>query len=98
VRLVRGNNFLHLQGRHDKADFVGELLASTPGEGVVVVCGDAPNDLELLCSGDLAVIVPSATGAHPVLRKALPDAVIAPTPHGRGWAGALRKLLEGAGS
>lgn len=98
VLLVRGNNFLHLQGRHDKADVVGELLASAPGDGVVVICGDAPNDLELLCSGDLAVIVPSASGAHPVLREALPDAVVAPAPHGRGWAGALRKLLDGAGS
>lgn len=97
VRLVRGNVFLHLQGRHDKADLLSELLASALGEGVVVICGDAPNDLELLRSGDLAVIVPSVTGAHPVLRQALPDAVIAPAPHGRGWAGALRQLLEGAG-
>jgi mannosyl-3-phosphoglycerate phosphatase len=96
--LVRGDRFLHFQGRHDKADLVGELLGTSPGEGVVVILGDAPNDLELLRSGDLAVIVPSATGAHPVLRKALPDAVIAPAPHGRGWAGALRQLLEGEGS
>ena len=98
LRLVRGNRFLHLQGRHTKADLVGELLVSAPGEGVVVICGDAPNDLELLRSGDLAVIVPSATGAHPVLREALPDAVIAPAPHGRGWAGALQQLLEESGS
>jgi len=98
LRVVRGNRFLHLQGRHTKADLVGELLVSAPGEGVVVICGDAPNDLELLRSGDLAVIVPSADGAHPVLREALPDAVIAPAPHGRGWAGALQQLLEESAS
>lgn len=98
TRLVRGNRFLHLQGRHDKADLVGELLVSAAGEGVVVICGDAPNDLELMRSGGLAVIVPSTTGAHPGLRESLPGAVIAPAPHGRGWAGALQQLLEESGS
>jgi mannosyl-3-phosphoglycerate phosphatase len=94
IRLVRGNRFLHLQGCHDKADLVSEVLLSARGEGIVVILGDAPNDLELLRSGGVAVIVPSATGAHEALREALPDAVVAPAPHGRGWAGALQQLLE----
>jgi mannosyl-3-phosphoglycerate phosphatase len=95
--LVRGDRFLHLQGRHSKADVVPDLLAAAPGDGVVVVCGDAPNDLELLRAGDLAVIIPSTRGAHRELSAALPDAVIAPAPHGRGWAMVVTRLLEAQG-
>lgn len=97
VMLVRGNRFLHLQGRHAKADVVPALLAAVPGEGAVVACGDAPNDVELLGTGDVAVIVPSARGAHPVLRAALPGAHVAPAPHGRGWALAVLALLDEGG-
>lgn len=95
--LVRGNRFLHLHGRHVKADVVPALLAAVPGPGAVVACGDAPNDLELLSSGDVAVIVPSAQGPHPVLRAALPGARVAPAPHGRGWALAVLALLDEGG-
>lgn len=97
VVLVRGNRFLHLQGRHAKADVVPALLAAVPGAGAVVACGDAPNDLELLGTGDVAVIVPSARGAHPVLRAALPGARVASAPHGRGWALAVLALLDEGG-
>lgn len=94
VLLVRGNRFLHLQGRHAKADLVPELLAAIPGAGLVVGCGDSPNDLELLQGVDRAVIVPSETGPHPVLRAALPDSFVAPAPHGRGWARAVLALCD----
>jgi mannosyl-3-phosphoglycerate phosphatase len=93
VRLVRGNRFLHLQGQHGKADVVARLLEETDGEGLVVGFGDAPNDLDLLRAADVAVIVPSEAGAHQALREALPDALIAPAPHGRGWARTVRQLL-----
>lgn len=94
VRLVRGNRFLHLQGHHCKADLVPALLAAAAGEGVVVACGDAPNDRELLRAGQLAIVVPSRQGPHPALLAALPDARVAPAPHGRGWAAAVAHLLD----
>ncbi|HQN96532.1 MAG TPA: HAD-IIB family hydrolase [Thermoanaerobaculales bacterium] len=96
MQLVRGNRFLHLQGRHAKADVVAQLLATAPGGGVVVAFGDAPNDLELLRCGDVAVIVPSASGAHRDLEQALAGAVVAPAPHGRGWAAVVRRLVAAA--
>jgi len=94
VRLERGNRFLHLQGQHCKADLVPDLLAAAAGEGVVVACGDAPNDRELLRAGQLAIVVPSRQGPHPALLAALPDARVAPAPHGRGWAAALAAVLD----
>lgn len=96
VRLIRGNRFLHLQGLHDKADVVPRLraLAGSP-PGAVVACGDAPNDADLLACGEVAVIVPSAHGPHPELVRRFPDAVVAPFPHGRGWAAAIGSLVAG---
>jgi len=94
VRLVRGNRFLHLQGHHDKADVMPQVLALVaPDGGTIVGCGDAPNDLGLLEHCDIAVIVPGARGPHPELTRRLPRALIAPHPHGRGWAAALEQLL-----
>lgn len=93
--LLRGNRFLHLQGRHEKAAVVPRLRAEAGDrDGAVVACGDAPNDVALLAAADIAVIVPSATGPHPVLLAAHPGALVAPHPHGRGWAAALTRLLD----
>jgi mannosyl-3-phosphoglycerate phosphatase len=95
VRLVRGNRFLHLQGRHDKADVVPLLLeALGPAPGVVVACGDAPNDLGLLAAADIPVIVPSAKGPNGLLVARFPSALVAPLPHGWGWAATISSLLE----
>ncbi len=94
--LLRGNRFLHLQGRHEKAAVVARLLgAAGTREGVVVACGDAPNDVALLAAADVAVIVPGERGPHPELLAAHPGAVVAVVPHGRGWAEALGRLLDG---
>ncbi len=96
LRLVRGNRFLHLQGAHSKADVVPRLvrLAPHPVE-TLVACGDSPNDIELLAAGDLAIIIPGAAGPCPELVRRFPDAVIAPFPHGRGWAAAVMSWLQG---
>ncbi len=95
MRLVRGNRFLHLQGDHDKTSVMKLLLSQLPlREGIVVSCGDSPNDLELLTEAQVAVIVPSAAGASEELVMKIPGARIAPHPHGRGWALAVREIVE----
>lgn len=94
VRLIRGNRFLHLQGRHDKADVVPSLLdALVPSGGVVVACGDAPNDIGLLAAADVQIIVPSAKGPHPALVERFPGALVTPLPNGQGWAAVIASLL-----
>ena len=94
LRAVRGNRFLHLQGRHDKGDAVRSLVNAFSGrDGTTIACGDSPNDAEMLARADVAVIVPGAAGPHPELLARFPRAVVAPFPHGRGWAAALRELL-----
>ncbi len=93
LRLVRGDRFLHLQGRHSKGDVVPRLVAlASTGTGPVVACGDAPNDTELLAAADIAVIVPGRDGPDRDLAATFPAAIVAPYPCGRGWATALSEL------
>jgi mannosyl-3-phosphoglycerate phosphatase len=95
VRLVRGNRFLHLQGQHDKAGVVPRLLElGGRHDGRVVACGDAPNDTELLAAASIRIIVPSQAGPDPELTSRFPDAIVAPYPHGRGWAAAMNALMD----
>jgi mannosyl-3-phosphoglycerate phosphatase len=95
LRLVRGNRFLHLQGDHDKADVVPRLLSLLAATGQTVACGDAPNDIGLLEAASVRIIVPGRRGPHPVLTRQFPAAIVAPYPHGRGWAAALQSLTRG---
>ena len=98
TRLVRGNRFLHLQGRHDKQDVVAMLLEGIGmRSGRVVALGDAPNDAGLLAAADVAVIVPGERGPNPVLVERLPGARVAPHPHGLGWAAVVLELVQQAG-
>jgi predicted mannosyl-3-phosphoglycerate phosphatase (HAD superfamily) len=95
MRLLRGNRFLHLQGDHDKTSVMHLLLSRLPArDGVIVSCGDSPNDLEMLAGTEVAVIVPSDAGPSPELVREVPGACIAPHPHGRGWAMAVREIVE----
>lgn len=98
VRLVRGNRFLHLQGRHDKADLVPRLLRLTGrASDEAAACGDAPNDAGLLAAVGTRIIIPSEAGPHPELLRGFPDALVPAFPHGRGWAAAVSALVGGAG-
>lgn len=95
VRLVRGNRFLHLQGDHGKADVFPLLLGALTREDVFLVgLGDSPNDYPLLAACDLAFVVSSNDGGHPLLRARLPTAQVTPYPHGAGWVWAVQQALE----
>lgn len=92
--LVRGNRFLHFQGQHSKASALPTLRAAVGHPaGPIVALGDAPNDRELLLAADIPIVVPGPAGPRPELVREVPHARVAPAPHGRGWAAAIRDLL-----
>jgi mannosyl-3-phosphoglycerate phosphatase len=98
LNLTRGGRFWHLIGPSDKGRAVTALSALYPrpprGSVAVVALGDAPNDLEMLSAATLAVIIPRATGPHPALVRALPDAHLAPATGPEGWNAALLQVLR----
>lgn len=96
--LLRGNRFLHLQGTHNKASVLPTLRAACGRpRGPIVALGDAPNDAALLQAADIAVVVPGSHGPCVELLHAVPQARVAPFPHGRGWAASICSILQGEG-
>ena len=66
---VRGGRFVSVQARIDKADAVRrltDLFADAHGGArpFVIAAGDAANDLAMLSSADIAVVVASPTGSR----------------------------------
>jgi len=92
TRLTKGDRFLHLLGRHDKADAVRRLVGLLRPSRTIGL-GDAPNDAGFLRIVDQAVLVPKKTGVDARLKAVLPDAAVAPAPGGAGWSVAVRALV-----
>jgi mannosyl-3-phosphoglycerate phosphatase len=96
--ITRGGRFFHLSGRVDKGLAV-RLLAACFGTADrpprTAALGDAENDLSMLRSVDVPVIVPCPDGSvDERLAQALPDARIAPAPGPVGWNAAVLELLR----
>jgi mannosyl-3-phosphoglycerate phosphatase len=98
TRLMKGNRFWYLQGRHDKAD-AARLLMERLRPAATIGLGDASNDVGFLRLVDHPVLVPRSSGLDEALKAALPGAVVAPAPAGAGWTAAVRRLAleEGIG-
>ena len=68
LRLLAGGRFLHVMPQTDKADGLARLsqmLTKAHGRAQgLVACGDAPNDLSMLQSADLAVVFPDPEGGY----------------------------------
>jgi hypothetical protein len=97
VRLTRGGQFWHLSGDHGKEDALDLLVGSGAAARPFAGFGDAPNDAGFLARCDVAVLLPGPGGAvDPALAAALPAALVAPFPTGRGWAAAVGELFPEA--
>ncbi len=92
TRLTRGDRFVHLMGRHDKADAVRRLVELLRPSRTIGL-GDAPNDAVFLRAVDHPVLVPKKTGVDARLRAALPNAAVAPAGGGAGWSAAVMALV-----
>jgi mannosyl-3-phosphoglycerate phosphatase len=98
MRFTRGGRFYHVTGKNDKGAAVRELLALCKNERPwihSVGLGDSPNDLEMLQSVDLAIIVPKPNGSiDPVLATSLAGCWTAPCPGPVGWNQAISRWLD----
>jgi mannosyl-3-phosphoglycerate phosphatase len=98
MRFTRGGRFYHVTGRNDKGKAVRELLALCKNQrpGIYsVALGDSPNDLEMLQSVDLAIIVPKPSNrVDRILATSLPGCWTAAHPGPLGWNQAILRWLD----
>lgn len=94
----RGGRFLTLSFGGTKADQMAEISADY-GTPMAVALGDAPNDVEMLESADLGVIITNPSGQDlPRLAGESSGRIIRSAFHGpKGWNAAILKLLSDNG-
>jgi mannosyl-3-phosphoglycerate phosphatase len=98
LRLVQGGRFWHVMGNVDKADAVRFLLKAwqryRPDERWLSIgLGDSPNDIDMLATTDIAVVMPG--GASPRIELTdHPRLIHAARPGPRGWNEVMLTLLD----
>ena len=98
LRCTRGGRFVHLMGKHDKADAVRILCDAFrqkwPDARIEsIALGDGPNDLAMLRAADVAVVIPGRHGV-PMPLDGHRDARFPADPGPMGWAAAMQELLR----
>jgi mannosyl-3-phosphoglycerate phosphatase len=96
-RVLVGDRFSHLIGKNaGKGRAVKWLMetyqAITTEKVVTVGLGNSPNDLEMLETVDIPIVIASRQGVHPGLANK--NWQIAPSPGSQGWAEALVDICE----
>lgn len=94
VKCVSGGRFIHLSGNSDKAIGLETVNAiyreQDPQRNIITIAlGDSPNDLGMLNSADIAVVIPNKVALNPTAPE-----VIHASQHGpSGWNTELCKIL-----
>jgi mannosyl-3-phosphoglycerate phosphatase len=96
-KITRGGRFFHLIGiRQDKgqaARITAAIYArNSEGRVVSIGLGDSANDIPLLQSVDIPVLIPRPSGQH--LKLTLPNLRKAAHPGSRGWNDVILQLLD----
>ena len=97
LRCIRGGRFLHLMGQTGKEDAVRELMQAysrkwPTTELMSVSLGDGPNDLGMLATTDVAVVIPGKHKHAMNLKSA--NRVLRPAAEGpAGWNEAMLEIL-----
>lgn len=92
LQLQRGGRFVHLMGKHDKADAL-RWLAGQLGEVTTVALGDGENDIAMLCAADIPVIIRSSVHS-PIRLTNRSDALVTEGFGPVGWNEAVLKILS----
>jgi mannosyl-3-phosphoglycerate phosphatase family protein len=98
LRAVQSGQFLHVTGETDKARAMAVLRASyqrhVGGQRLTVIAlGDGPNDLEMLRTADIGIVLPRADGSY-VAPETAPDLRHAEQPGPAGWRDAMLEIIQ----
>jgi mannosyl-3-phosphoglycerate phosphatase family protein len=101
LRVSAGGRYNHLQGNFDKGSsvrFLNEIFFRAYGPITTMGIGDSPNDLQMLSSVDLPVIVKRPSGVHdPDLTARFSGAKLTERIGPQGWADAVMQVLSEKG-
>ena len=94
LRLTRGGRFHHLMGNTSKAAAMRAMVELYRGdsEPMIVACGDSENDVEMLESADIAVVVMRHDGTH-LASRGREQTIRTVQPGPAGWNMAIEALL-----
>ncbi len=97
LRCVQGGRFLHLMSNTHKGEAVQTLISAyqqqLPERTLTSVsCGDAPNDLDMLASTDIAVVIPGKH-SHAMTVNVGNRVINAKLPGPAGWNESILSLL-----
>ncbi|MCI0661768.1 MAG: HAD-IIB family hydrolase [Acidobacteria bacterium] len=101
LRFSAGGRYYHLQGKFDKGfsvRFLNEMFFRASGPVTTVGIGDNLNDLPMLSSVELPIIVKRPSGSHdPKLTTLFSGALLTDRIGPSGWADAVMQLLSEEG-
>ena len=97
LRLLRGGRFLHLLGDMDKGRALHLVVDWYRQRGTrdikTIALGDSGNDIDMLVSVDIPVIIRKPDGTHLDLSERV-DVVVSELPGPAGWNQSLNRLLD----
>lgn len=98
LRAVRSGSLLHVTGETDKARAMAVLRACyqrhvTGYRFTVIALGDGPNDLEMLRTADIGVVLPRDDGSY-VAPETAPHLRHADKPGPVGWRDAMLEIMQ----
>ncbi|MEN8165921.1 MAG: HAD-IIB family hydrolase [Pseudomonadota bacterium] len=100
LRLLQGGRFLHLLGEMDKGRALTRVVDWYRSKGrhkiVTLALGDSGNDIDMLLSVDIPVIIRKKDGTHLDLPRR-EETIISDLPGPAGWNQAINRLLNAYG-
>ena len=98
VNIFKGNRMSHLLSiNSDKGKAINILKKYSNIKNIRIIgLGDSPNDLPLLLSSDIRIVIPGIDGPNFDLLEKLKDSefILASEPNGQGWKNEINKLMN----
>ncbi len=98
VHVFKGNRMSHLlSSESHKGHAVHRLKVHLQNQDVkIIALGDSQNDLPLLKSADISIVIPGKNGPNKYLRNGIDTGsfILANAPHAEGWSNSIENVIK----